>query len=118
MFAKKACNIFFHTSKNEKITLPYEFIFVFIQYFNGAIMLEKSCQVQGVWEKYENLGNVYRRVGFKPAHYVSHLSFNRGILAEEKSVIHQVIFCLELYKHLMANNIGSLFLVAYLKLAS
>ena len=30
-----------------------EFIFVFIQYFNGAILMEKSCQKQGVWKKYK-----------------------------------------------------------------
>ena len=32
---KKACNIVFQSSKNEKITLPCEFIFVFICYFTG-----------------------------------------------------------------------------------
>ena len=26
------------------MTLPHEFIFVFIQYFNGAILSKKSCK--------------------------------------------------------------------------
>ena len=41
---KKAFHIVLKSSKNEEITLPHEFIFVFIQYFIGVMLLEKSCQ--------------------------------------------------------------------------
>ena len=33
--------------KNEKVTLPHEFVFVFIGYFTGAVLSEKSCQKGG-----------------------------------------------------------------------
>ena len=51
------------------MTLPDEFIFMFIRYFNRVILLEKSCQKRGVWKKYKKGdglmggGGVYRRVG-------------------------------------------------------
>ena len=47
-FYKKACNVVFYSSKIEEITLPHEFMFMFI---NGPILLEKSSQKGGVWEK-------------------------------------------------------------------
>ena len=50
-FLKKACNIAFQSSKNEEITLSYEFIFVFIWYFNEAIFSEKFFQMRGVFKK-------------------------------------------------------------------
>ena len=36
-FYKKACNVVFYSSKSEEITLPHEFMFMFI---NGPILLE------------------------------------------------------------------------------
>ena len=61
-FIKKAFNFNFQSSKNEETTLPYEFIFVFISYFIGAILTEKSCQKHG--------GNSHIKGGSKPsAHY-------------------------------------------------
>ena len=64
LFIKKACNVVFQSSKNEEITLPDEFIFMFIRYFNRVILLEKSCQKRGVWKKQKDGGR------FKPsAHY-------------------------------------------------
>ena len=48
LLLKKACNIAFKSSKNEEIILPHEVIFVFICYFTGAILSEKSCQKWGV----------------------------------------------------------------------
>ena len=47
-YKKRHYNVVFKSSKNENITLPHEFIFVFIQYFNGAILPGKSCQKRGV----------------------------------------------------------------------
>ena len=41
---KRTFKVVFTSSKNEKITMPHEFIFVFIWYFIGVILLEKSCQ--------------------------------------------------------------------------
>ena len=48
LFIKTACNVVFKSSKNEKITLPHEFIFVFIEYFTGVILSGKSSQKRGV----------------------------------------------------------------------
>ena len=48
LYIKKACNTVSQSPKNGEITLPHEFIFVFIRYFNGAVSSEKSCQKQGV----------------------------------------------------------------------
>ena len=48
LYIKKACNTVSQSSKNGEITLPHEFIFVFIRYSNGTILSEKSCQKQGV----------------------------------------------------------------------
>lgn len=45
---KRAFNIVFKFSENEKINLPHEFIFLFIQYYNEVILLEKSCFKQWV----------------------------------------------------------------------
>ena len=42
LFTKKACKVAFQSAKNEEMSFLYDFIFVFIQYFNGAILLEKS----------------------------------------------------------------------------
>ena len=63
---KRAFNAVSKSSKNKKIILPHEFIFVFIWYFIGVILLEKSCQKWKVWKKYKNGdggkgGVVYRR---------------------------------------------------------
>ena len=44
---KRAFKVVFKSSKNEKITMPHEFIFVFVWYFIGVILLEKSCQNLG-----------------------------------------------------------------------
>ena len=41
---KRAFNVVFKSSKNEKITLPCKFIFVFIWYLIGVILLDESCQ--------------------------------------------------------------------------
>ena len=49
---KKAFNIDFLSSKNEEITLPHEFIFVFVWSFIGALLSETSCQKHGVQKKY------------------------------------------------------------------
>ena len=35
---KKTFNVVFKSSENEEITLPHEFIFVFIWYFSGAVL--------------------------------------------------------------------------------
>ena len=43
---KKGCNVAFQSSKNEEMTFQHEFVFVIIRYFNGAILLEKSCKKQ------------------------------------------------------------------------
>ena len=53
---KKAFNVVFWSSKNEEITVPDEFIFVFMMYFIGAILSEKSCRKQRVQKKYEKGG--------------------------------------------------------------
>ena len=67
---KKAFNVF-ESAKNEEITFPREFIFVFILYFIGTILLEKSCQKQGVWEEYKKgvaiWGGLSIEDGFKPS---------------------------------------------------
>ena len=47
LFIKKAFKLFFKSSKNEEITLPDEFIFVFIQYFIEAIMWESLAKNGG-----------------------------------------------------------------------
>ena len=39
---KKASNVVFKSSNNEEFTLPYEIIFVFIWYYIGVTLLEKS----------------------------------------------------------------------------
>ena len=41
---KTAFNVVFKSSKNDKITLASEFIFVIIWYFIGVILSEESCQ--------------------------------------------------------------------------
>ena len=53
---KRAFDIVFKSSKNEKVTLPHELIFVFVWYFIGVILSKKSCQKQGVWKKYKKGG--------------------------------------------------------------
>ena len=53
---KKAFNVVFWSSKNEEITVPDEFIFVFMMYFIWAILSEKSCRKQRVQKKYEKGG--------------------------------------------------------------
>ena len=58
---KKACNIVFKSSKNENLTLPNEFFFVFILYFIGAILSKKSCQKQGALKIYEKGGMAIKR---------------------------------------------------------
>ena len=67
----KAFNVVFQSSTNEEIAFPYEFIFVFILYFIGAILLEKCSQKQGVWKEYKKGGRPYRGLsmegGFKPS---------------------------------------------------
>ena len=45
--------------------MPHEVIFVFIRYFTGAIMSEKSCQKRGVWKKYVKGVWPYRGVVYK-----------------------------------------------------
>ena len=50
-FIKEACNVVFQSFKNEEITLPHEFIFVFIDYFIEEILSKKSCQKWGVRKK-------------------------------------------------------------------
>ena len=58
---KKAFNLVFKSSKTEEITLLHEFIFVFIWYFIGAILLEKSCQKWGIQKKNIKRGmSIYR----------------------------------------------------------
>ena len=79
LLVKKASYIDFWFSKNEEITLPPEFIFVFIWYFYGAILLEKSCQKGRGRGGHKNKGGwPYRGLSieksFKPsAHYVNPL---------------------------------------------
>ena len=56
------------------LTLPHEFMFVFIRYLIGAILSEKSCQKHGVWKKYKKddspVGGLPIEGGFKQyAHY-------------------------------------------------
>ena len=53
---KRAFSIVFKSSKNEKITFLHSCIFVFIWYFIGAILSEKSCQKWGVWKEYKKGG--------------------------------------------------------------
>ena len=42
LFIKKVFDVVFKSSKIEEFTLPHQFIFVFIQYFIGMTLLEKS----------------------------------------------------------------------------
>ena len=58
---KRAFNIVFKFSENEKINLPHEFIFVFIWYFIGTILSEKSCQKWRVWKNYSGDGHKWRK---------------------------------------------------------
>ena len=44
---KKASSIVSYSSKNDGITLPHEFIFVFIYYFIGVILSKKSVVKSG-----------------------------------------------------------------------
>ena len=58
---KKVFSVVFRSSKNGRINLPHEFIFVFIWHFIGPILSEKFCQRQGeggrgVWKKYSKGG--------------------------------------------------------------
>ena len=46
-FIKKGCNVVFQSSRNEEMTFQHEFVFVFIRYFNGAKLSEKSFKKQG-----------------------------------------------------------------------
>ena len=41
VFFKKICSFAFKSSKNKEITLPHEFIFVFIWYFNWSNIVRK-----------------------------------------------------------------------------
>ena len=41
----------FLVSKDEEITMPNEFIFVFFWYFIGPILSKKSCQKWGIQKK-------------------------------------------------------------------
>ena len=63
--------LFFSLLKNEEITFLHVFIFVFILYYIGTILLEKLSQKWGVWKEYENGGWPYRGLsiegGFKPS---------------------------------------------------
>ena len=81
---KKAFNIDFYSSKNEEITVPHEFIFVFTRYFIGAILLEKSCQKHGVWKKYKKGDRHVRGLPiegrFKPSAYYDIERLKGGIL--------------------------------------
>ena len=52
-----------YSSKNEKITLPQEFIFVFIRYFIGAMLLKQSCQKRGFRKKIKRVGWPHREAG-------------------------------------------------------
>lgn len=60
---KKTWNMVFSSSNNEEIPLPHEFIFVFIQYFTGAILLEKSWKKCGAWKNIIRAGRPYRGRG-------------------------------------------------------
>ena len=60
---KKTCNIVFSSSNNEGIPLPHEFSFMFIQYFAGAILLEKSWKKCGAWKNIIRVGRLYRGRG-------------------------------------------------------
>ena len=62
LFIKKACNFVIWSSKNKRIALPHEFIFMFIRYFSGAILSKKSCQKRGVWK------NIKRGRGWSSSH--------------------------------------------------
>ena len=53
------------------MTLPHEFIFVFIQYFNGVILSKKSCK------KPEVCKNTNRGVGG-----VGHMAAGKGLSIE------------------------------------
>ena len=67
-FINKHVTLFFYCSKNKEITLPHEFVFVFIRYFIRAILSKKFCQKRGVRKKYKKGG--WPEEGFKPsAHY-------------------------------------------------
>ena len=44
---KKVLSVVFRSSKNGRINLPHEFIFVFIWHFIGPILSEKFCQRRG-----------------------------------------------------------------------
>ena len=43
-FTKNTCNVVLQSSKHEEITLPEEFMVVFILYFIGTILSKKYCQ--------------------------------------------------------------------------
>ena len=45
--------LLFSLPKNEEITFPHEFIFVFILWFIGTIFSEKSCQKGGSRKEYK-----------------------------------------------------------------
>ena len=44
LFIKKYVTWFFKSSKKKERTLPHEFIFVFIRYFVGAILLKSVAK--------------------------------------------------------------------------
>ena len=45
------------------MAFPHEFTFVFILYFIGTILSEKSCRKWGVWKEYKKGGLPYRGWG-------------------------------------------------------
>ena len=47
------------------MTLPHEFIFVFIWYFNAVILSEKSYKNWGVRKKYKKGGWPYRGIVYR-----------------------------------------------------
>ena len=53
--------MFFKFPKNEKTTLPHDFIFVFLWYFIGVALLEKSSQKQGVWKNYKKVWDGHKQ---------------------------------------------------------
>ena len=59
----KAFNIVFYFSKNEEITLPHKFIFVFIRYFNGMILSKKFAKSSRFRKKIKTGVVIYRKGG-------------------------------------------------------
>ena len=63
---KKACNVIFKSSKNEKITLPREFIFVFV----GEILSKSVAKGGGFGKKDKKGKNSHIRGGSDLLHTV------------------------------------------------